>query len=202
MYKIIKLSNIILLIIFLSCFCLEDICWAEEVGHDQICWNKEKGCSFVISASNPFSPIIPTHIPNEAILLPYRYVYLKFSLPKNKQYKFYLSAYDFLSGETIISNGDCYLIDLNEKLNYEIQIYKPLTTDSYIQFIFLNLKKDFSLEVEFSFVLDLNLYWTDGKLNMENSLYMNSLADMKNYILEMEIQKEDQKSRLKKAREI
>ena len=201
MYKIIKLSNIILLTLFLSCFCLEDINWAEEMGMDQMCSDKKKGCSFVISPNNPFSPIIPTDIPTQAILLPYRYVYLKFSLPKNKQYKFYLSAYDFLSGETIISNGDCYLIDLSDKLNYEIQIYKTLTTDSYIQFLFLNLKKDFSLEVEFSFELDINLYFTDGKLNMENSLYMNSLESMKTYILEMEKQKKDQKRRLEQARE-
>ena len=93
----------------------------------EICSNFKEGCSFNITKNYPISPNIPTNLPNKAILNDYRYIYLKFQIPSNHLQKaFYLEAYDTNNKKTIISNGDCYLIDTSKNKIYELRIDKNL----------------------------------------------------------------------------
>lgn len=159
------------------------------------CANMTFGCAFNISNSNPFSPKIPTVIPYKAILNDYRYIYLIFHIPKNKQKKFYLMAYDTSDKKTIISNGNYYKIDLNKNTDYEIRIYKELKEGSFIEFLFLGINKNFQMNVEIRFNLDINLYFSDFKLDKDNSLNSNKNKEVSNYY--KEIQK-----KLKKRKQI
>ena len=119
------------------------------VDYDNICSDKYKGCSFYVSYNYPISPKIPTYIPNHALLGDYRYVYLRFTIPKTqKQKSFYLEAYDTSNGETIISEGDCYLINTNENNDYEINIFKQLKENSYIRFGFFGIPQNFIMSVK------------------------------------------------------
>ena len=115
-----KIMNISIILVFLS----TQVFSAEITDRyysrtNYICSNKTLGCTFTVSSSYPISPIIPTGIPTKAILNEYRYIYLLFSIPINQTQKtFYLEAYDISNQETIISNGDCYLIDTNKNTDY------------------------------------------------------------------------------------
>ena len=79
-------------------------------------------------------------------------------------------AYDSSTKDTIISNGDTYFIDCNQNNKYEIQIFKTLKNNSFIQLLFLGLPKNFNMKVEIRFKLDQLLYLEDFKLNDKNSL--------------------------------
>ena len=115
----------------------------------------------------------------------YKYIYLIF-YPEGQIKRFYLMAYDSSSKETIISNGDIYDIDCSEKNKYEIQIFKPLKTNSLIQFLFLGLPENFYMEVEIRFKLNPILYLDDIKLNDENSLKSSDNENILKYLDEMD----------------
>lgn len=163
------------------------------------CSNETFGCVFTISNSDPFSPKIPTYIPHQAILNDYRYIYLIFHIPKNKQKKFYLMAYDTSDKKTIISNGDYYKIDLDINTDYEIRIYKELKEGSLVEFLFLGLNKNFQMKVEIRFELDINLYYNDFKLNKDNSLNSNSNKEVDNNYKEIQKKVKNRKQIIEKA---
>ena len=122
-----KHFNSIILLLFLSpIFCSESSEILDNLAnYGMICSNKDEGCSFNVTKDYPISPKIPTSIPTKAILSDYRYIYLRFSIPRKQNQKtFYLEAYYTSNGETIISNGDCYYINTNQNNDYEIRIYK------------------------------------------------------------------------------
>ena len=137
-------TNIVLIKIFLFLLLLS-FSLADKYNkgtYNVICANKDIGCMFNISINYPISPKIPTSIPNKATLGAYRYIYLSFDAPKSQTIKtFYLEAYDTSNGETIISNGDCYLIDITKNSDYEIRIYKELKSNSFVQFRFFEFSK-------------------------------------------------------------
>lgn len=163
----------ILLILALFCFSREN---------DEYCLD-ENECYFNVTYNNPISPKIPTFRPHDAILGDYRYIYLEFDIPMNqKQKTFYLEAYETTSGDTIISNGNCYLIDTNKNSKYEIRIYKALKKDSYVQFGFLGIPEDFVMSTHIVFPLSLYLYWTDIALGEDNSLYKEEIEALQKYI--------------------
>ena len=152
----------------------------------EICSNFKEGCSFNITKNNPISPNIPTNLPKKAILNDYRYIYLKFQIPSNHLQKaFYLEAYDTNNKKTIISNGDCYLIDTSKNKIYELRIDKNLQKNSFIRLRFFGLSKNFQMIVNIAFELDLILYWTDIALTGSNSLIKNEDESLKEYVDEM-----------------
>ena len=152
----------------------------------EICSNFKEGCSFNITKNYPISPNIPTNLPNKAILNDYRYIYLKFQIPSNHLQKaFYLEAYDTNNKKTIISNGDCYLIDTSKNKIYELRIDKNLQKNSFIRLRFFGLSKNFQMIVNITFELDLILYWTDIALTGSNSLIKNEDESLKEYVDEM-----------------
>ena len=170
MYMINKITLNIILFFLLMNFSIEGYDWYYKKNKKIFCADKEEGCTFTISSNNPISPKIPTSILEHALIMgDYKYIYLIF-YPEGQIKRFYLMAYDSSSKETIISNGDIYDIDCSEKNKYEIQIFKPLKTNSLIQFLFLGLPENFYMEVEIRFKLNPILYLDDIKLNDENSL--------------------------------
>ena len=123
-----------------------------------ICADKDIGCIFTISTNYPISPKIPTIIPKEAIIGDYRYIYLLFNAPQQTLKTFYLEAYNTSNGETIISNGDCYLIDITKNSAYEIRIFKELKSNSFVQFRFFGFPQNFIMQVRLKFKKDLVLF--------------------------------------------
>ena len=182
-------ANIVLIKIFLFLLLLS---FSNELTdkynrgtYNVICANKDTGCKFEISANYPMSPKIPTSFPGDSILSDYRYIYILFNVVKSQNLKtFYLEAYDSSSGETIISDGDCYLIDLAKNTKYELRIFKVLKTKSFIQFSFFGLPKICILQVTLLFNLDIGLYFSDIYLEKSNSLYKNKQQTYVKYLEE------------------
>ena len=166
-------------------------------NNNSICPNKEKLCAFNISYDNPTSQKVPTSFPRYAILNDYRYIYLRFIIPKKQNEKtFFLEAFDTSNKENIISNGDCYFINTSVNIDYEIRIYKKLKIDSYIQFGFLGLSKNFTMKVELRFPLSISLYFSDIALTDYNSLNKSDIPSLNENIDETDntnIQKKREK---------
>ena len=195
MYIIDRLSLTIILLLLLMNFSNEGYEWLYEKNKRFFCANKEKGCTFTISYNKPISPKIPTVIPSHAILSEYRYIYLIFDILEGKTNKFYLMAYDSSTKDTIISNGDTYFIDCNQNNKYEIQIFKTLKNNSFIQLFFLGLPKNFNMKVEIRFKRDQLLYLEDFKLNDKNSLKSSDDELLLEYLDEINNKSNAQKER-------
>ena len=172
-------------------------------SNDNMCSTKTTGCSFYVTNNYPISPKIPSFIPTQAILGSYRYIYLIFTIPeKQEQKSFYLEAYYISDEESIISNGDCYLINTKENNEYELRIYKTLRYNDFIRFGFFGLKDDFVMEVKLSFLLNITLYYNDIALSQTNSLERNAIPSLEEYIIEREKQLIEQKNREKIAKQM
>ena len=167
------------------------------------CENKIRGCSFFVTSNYPISPKIPTSLPTKAILSDYKYIYLRFSIPETqKQKSFYLEAYYISNEETIISNGDCYLVNTNENVDYELRIDKTLRKRDYIRFEFFGIPDDFIMEVKAHFTLNITLYFNDIALSYYNSLNKTNISSLEEYLLERDKKLVEQKNRVKNAKEI
>ena len=171
--------------------------------NDNICLTKNVGCSFYITKNYPISPKIPSEMPTHAILGRYRYIYLTFTIPETQEQKsFYLEAYYITDEESIITNGDCYLINTKENIDYELRIDKELRTNDYIRFGFFGFKDDFVMEVQLRFLLNLTLYYNDIALSYANSLKRNNISSLEEYLKERENQLVVQKDRENFAKQI
>ena len=202
MYMINKITLNIILFFLLMNFSIEGYDWYYKKNKKIFCADKEEGCTFTISSNNPISPKIPTSILEHALIMgDYKYIYLIF-YPEGQIKRFYLMAYDNSNKETIISNGDIYDIDCSEKNKYEIQIFKPLKTNSLIQFLFLGLPENFYMEVEIRFKLNPILYLDDIKLNDENSLKSSDNENILKYLDEMDRKSNAQIKRIIAAKQI
>jgi len=165
-----------LLFLFIFSFCHNN---ENMLNYNEICPNKNKVCTFSISYNNSISPKIPTSFPSKAIFNSYRYVYLIFTIPKSQKQKyFYLEAYDTSDNETIISNGDCYYLNVGQNTDYEIRIYKTLKTNSYIRFGFFGISQNFTMTVKLEFTLNTFLFLTDIALTNKNSLNKSSIFSL------------------------
>ena len=174
----------------------------ELASNDNICSNYNTGCSFYVTNEYPISPKIPSNFPTQAILGNYRYIYLKFTIPENqKQKTFYLEAYYISDEETIISDGDCYLINTNANVDYELRIYKTLRTKDYIRFGFFGITDDFIVGVKLHFILNVTLYFNDIALSNKNSLKRSNISSLEKYLIERDKQLIEQKNREKIAKE-
>ena len=187
-----------LLFLLSPIFCSENSRQYYNIAkYDHICSDYYQGCSFNVSYNYPISPEIPTSIPNKAILSNYRYIYLRFSIPRTQTQKsFYLEAYDTSNGETIISNGDCYLINTNENEDYEIRITKELKKNSYIRFGFFGIPQNFIMSVKLQFPLSHSLYFKDIPLDYSNSLNRKDISSLGQYLAEKEKQISLQQNRM------
>ena len=103
--------------------------------------------------------------------------------------------YDTSNGETIISNGDCYLIDITKNSDYELRIYKELKSNSFVQFRFFGLPQNFTMQVRIQFELSMTLFMSDQNLYKYNSLYKNELVSLVKYIEEYNKKLVNQKER-------
>ena len=174
--------------------------WMLKRNNKAYCPNKILSCTFIISYNNPYTPLISSSFLNNAFSGPYRYIYFSFGNPKNKQKNFYLEATDTKRENiNLITNGDCYLIDLNTNYYYELRIYKPLLVDSFILVKFINLNPGFIVEVSASFSLDMDIYRYGTKLTYENSLWKSNINELIKYEEEINKQIIEQKERKIKA---
>ena len=172
-------------------------------SNDNICLSKNTGCSFYVTNNYPISPKIPTMLPTQAILGDYKYIYLNFKIPETQEQKsFYLEAYYISDKETIISNGDCYIINTNENIDYELRISKALRKKDFIRFGFFGIPDNFIMDVELHFILDIHLYFNDIALSSTNSLKRNEISSLEEYLLERNNKLIEQKNREKIAKEI
>ena len=189
---------ILFLFLLIPIFCTENNRQYNNIAnYDRMCSDKYEGCSFNISYTYPISPKIPTSIPYYAKLDNYRYIYLSFTIPiTQKQKSFYLEAYDTSNGETIISNGDCYLINTNENKDYEIRIYKELKENSYIRFGFFGIPQNFIMSVKLQFPLNILLWATDIPLDHLKSLNRKNVPSLGQYLAEKDKQISQQQNRM------
>ena len=197
-----KIINIILLLLLLLNISSEDKDWFYERNKNIYCPNRDEPCYFNITYNNPYAPLIDISFLRTAILYPhYYYIYLLFMLPKNRtQNKFYLEATDIITDETVISNGDCYLINnTNNRYGYELRIYKSLLSNSTIRIKFLGLNPGFSMEVRAKFPRDLNIYYNGIMLTDQNSLNKSDILELMNYDEEMKQKIINQKERKTQA---
>lgn len=202
MYTNIKLGIMFyFLLILVPTFLSDNLESYHNSDYNSICSNKDGGCFFLVTNNFPISPKVPTYLPTKAILGSYNYIYLTFYIPSNQiQKNFYLEAYDTSTGETIITNGDCYFINTTENINYEIRIFKPLQINSYVQFRFLNLLPNFKMGVFFRFLLSINLYFNDIALSYDNSLNKIYIPEIVDYKAKMDQKLIEQKERKEKAK--
>jgi len=194
---------IFILFIFSISLCVEisDTYYSLSFNNN-ICSSKNNGCSFNITYNYPISPFVPTEYPTQAILGDYRYIYLRFTIPEaQKQKSFFLEAYYISDEETIISNGDCYYINILENVDYELRIDKTLRKKSYIRFGFFGIPSDFNMEVKLHFILDIHLYFNDIALSGDNSLKRKEIDSLKEYLEEKDKKIIEQKKREKIAQE-
>ena len=192
-----------LLFIFSLSFCSEqNDKYYNFLNNNNICSDKNLGCSFNVTYNYPITPKIPTSIPTNAMLGDYRYIYLRFTIPEaQKQKSFYLEAYYISDDETIISNGDCYYINTIDNIDYELRIDKILRTNDYIRFGFFGIPENFIMEVKLHFILNISLYFNDIALSSRNSLNRDNITSLKEYLKERDKKINEQKIRERLAKE-
>lgn len=190
---------IYLISIFLLRFSNENKDWVYEKTKNIYCSNH---CSFNISSNHPFSPKIPT----DELVNPFNnrnkiihFFFTNYNALKEKKLEIiYLMAYDTSNNENIISNGDYYEIDCSYGLNgYEFIIYKTLKNNSFIQFLFLGLSKNSSIEVE---IVILSSSLIPYQLNSSNSLNSSKNESILKYLEEKEEKTKSQFDLLKEVK--
>ena len=190
---------IYLISIFLLRFSNENKDWVYEKTKNIYCSNS---CKFNISSNHPFSPKIPT----DELVNPFNnrnkiihFFFTNYNALKEKKLEIiYLMAYDTSNNENIISNGDYYEIDCSYGLNgYEFIIYKTLKNNSFIQFLFLGLSKNSSIEVE---IVILSSSLIPYQLNSSNSLNSSKNESILKYLEEKEEKTKSQFDLLKEVK--
>ena len=197
---------ILFLFLLSPIFCTENSRqYSNIANYDRICSDKYEGCSFNVSYNYPISPKIPISITKYERIgnYIYRYIYLNFTIPSTqKQKSFYLEAYDTSNGENIILFGDCYLIDTNEKKDYEFSIYEEVKENSYIRFSFFGIPQNFIMTVRLQFTYGFFLRIKAISLNTLNSKYRKYEPSLGQYLTEKEKQISQQQSRMNKLKSI
>ncbi len=180
--------NLLFLLLLLFPFSIGNSDWFYERNGVAFCPNKSELCYSNITYNNPYTPKIPAYFLNTAILFPhYYYIYLIFDFPKNQtNRRFYLEATDISLNETVISNGDCYLINVKNIKEYELRIYKKLYTNSVISIKFLGLNPGFFMMLKLKFARDLSIYYNGVMLTDLNSLNKSSVPELMEYDAEMQ----------------
>ena len=193
-----KILNLLVLLIASLDISLEDSSWFYERNKNVYCPSKYEFCDCEITFNNPYTPIIPGKFLNQAILSYYRYIYLIFIFPSEEiQKTFYLEATDITKGKTVISNGDCYPIDLNKNVQYELRIYQPVY-DTEISIKFLGLNPGFKIQLSIKFLRDLNIYYNGIMLTNTNSLYQSQVLELienNDRLKPLEIRQKERKER-------
>lgn len=185
--------SLFLLLLSLPNVSKEDNDWLYERNTKIFCPSKKSICEANITYNHPYTPMIDGNFLNQAILNPYHYIYLLFDLQKNQAQKsFYLEAYYINKKETVISNGDCYLINFTGIYEYELRIYKPVS-NSLIQIKFLGLNPQFFMKVNIKFSRDLSIYFYGVMLTYENSLNKSDIKELKDYNEKLQIIKQNER---------
>ena len=178
--------GLILLFVYLPIISIESNEWIYGRNKNMYCHNNIL-CTFIITNNNPFSPMIPTSYINHAILGDYFYIYFTFIKPDiNAQKIFYLEAYDIKLNQTVISNGDCYLLNLTMKLKYELRIYKQTLNEGLIQLQFLGLNPNFFMNVEIRFPFSSDIYIWGFMLTKYNSLWKREQKKLIEYLEQLQ----------------
>ena len=188
----------IIYLIFLLRFSNEKKDWIYKKTKNIYC---SDSCSFNISSNHPFSPKIPTDIPEFDLFNSYKIIRLSFYFPTDQKKLFYLMAYDTSNNENIISNGDYYEIDctiINNK-TYEFRIYQTLKNNSFIQFLFLGLSQNPPIIVYMSFIPSF-IFFQDTILYKSLNSSNNEL--ILKYLEEKEEKTKNQFEKLNEVKEI
>lgn len=196
-----KIFFVFVLFLSLINVSMENINWIYERNKNAYCPDRDKVCYANITYNNPYTPKIPKSYLRTAILSPnYYYIYLIFDLPnKTTQNKFFLEAIDISRDKSVISNGDCYLIELKNKFEYELRIYETLFSNSTIQIKFFGLNQGFAMNLQIKFAKDLNIYFYGIMLTDENSLGKSNTQEYIVYEKELKQKIENQNERKKEA---
>lgn len=176
-----KILSLLFLLFSLLNSSKEDNDWFYERNKKLFCPSRNSSCQVNITYNNPYTPMILGNYLERAILEPYHFIYLIFDLPKKPiQRSFYLEAYDIIKNENLISNGDCYKININMINEHELRIYKPVN-NTIIQIKFLGLNPQFFMKVTIKLKRDLRIYFNGIILNYENSLNKSDIKELKDY---------------------
>ena len=161
----------------------EESDWLYERNQKFSC--QELICDFNISYNNPYSPMILGNLVRKALLDSYYYIYITFHLYYSQRDKiqniFYLEAYDYNTDESLLSNGDCHLINLTNREEYELQFFKTIYNDSIIIIKFLGLNPQFFMEVSIRYDVNFHHFAMCFLLTNENSLYQSEINELKEY---------------------
>ena len=157
--------------------------WLNERNKNIYC--QRPSCNFNITYYNPYSPMILGNEVKHAKYESYYYIYILFpinsSLKRKFQQIFYLEVYDFKTGENFLSNGDCHLINLTARQEYELQILKPIYNDTILILRFLGLNRNFSLNTTIYYVFSFSRIVMSLKLNSQNTLNKSDINELKEY---------------------
>ena len=180
-----KILNLFLLLL-ISKLTIENNSWIYERNKNVYC--EYPLCHFNIFNDIPFSPIIPYKFISKAQFLgDYHYIYLLFNKPKDTDQKvFFLEVNDTKTGQSLITGGDCYKIDLDKNNQYELQIYEPLTTETLLQLQFIGLNQNFFQSITLKFPLDIIIFAYCIKLDHSNSLWKNQQQGLIKYLEKLE----------------
>ena len=167
------------------------------------CPSKYEDCYFNITNNNHYSPKISSFYPEYAEGYGYRFINFIFYIPKSQQQKwFYLEAYDWQTKESLISNGDCYFINITEQFIYQLRFTKPINDSnpySFIQFRFFGLDPYFFMLVQAEFRYDLYFVFRGAVIHDGYSFYKADHKELKQYLDEMQILESEQKKRKDRA---
>ena len=190
MFQTRQILLIIILFFLLLHISIQDKKFFYERAKNIFCSDYENGCSFNISSSYPYSPIIPTELVAKCgLIMSCRYqIYIQFDIdiPSENKTTFYLMAYDTSDGTTIINNGDYYEIKLKYSTYgiYQLEIEKEIKDINFIQFLFLGIPNNIQYLVYIKFESTYSLYVKSLSLDYYNSLYSNNSELMLQYIKE------------------
>ena len=174
--------------------------WYYKRNKVTFCNDAYEICSCNITYNNPYTPIIPRVFINKAIYSSYYYIYLLFPYTRNQtQNEFWLEATDIKNDKTVITNGDCYFVNLTLNNRYELRFYGTLTNSTYIVVKFSGLNPDFFRKVEIKFVRDLNIYFNGFMLTNQNSLYKTEITELLEYDKELKEKVINQNERKEQA---
>ena len=145
--------NIVVIFLILFNFCSADINSTTNICQEP------SPCIFNITKEYPLSPKIPSKYIHYQYKVFYEFYgfFFEFNIPEYQALKsFYIEAYDESTGENIMKDSDCILINttyfideliLYDKIMYSFDFAKPLDNIDFIQFRFFGLSDNFSMNV-------------------------------------------------------
>ena len=194
---------IILLLLFLPNFSSSDYEFSFSYTSKYRCPSKYDDCFFNITNSNPYSPKIKNSYPEYNFDYDYYFINFIFYIPKSQKQKwFYFEAYEWKTKKSLISNGDCYFLNITEHIIFQFIYTKHLDVsgfNSFIQFHFFGLDPNFFMLVQAEFRYDFYFDFRAILIYDKYSIYKSEEKELKKYLDELEILVSEQRKRKDEA---